>query len=237
VLGPVLEKLAGEAAGRWELAKVNTEDFPDLSTEYGIQGIPNVKLFVDGEVVNEFLGALPEPAVREWLASAFPSPLAAEIREALARLEAGAFAEAAARLRVVLAEEPGNGEARLALGRALLHTSPAEVSAVVAPLADDEERADPAAALQLLADFAERSGAPGGATPSPARERLAEAAAAVRTGDWAAALDAVIVTLRYRNDPAAARAREVGRAIFILLGYGHPVFERYHRAFSSALHV
>jgi hypothetical protein len=43
--------------------------------------------------------------------------------------------------------------------------------------------------------------------------------------------------MRLRHDPAAARARELGRAIFVLLGFEHPVCEHYHRAFSNALNV
>ena len=52
-LGPVLERLAAEARGEWALAKVNTEEHLELAAEYGIQSIPNVKLFVDGQVVAE----------------------------------------------------------------------------------------------------------------------------------------------------------------------------------------
>ena len=73
ILGPVLEKLEAEQTGDWKLAKVDTDQNPELSTQYGIRGIPAVKLFVDGNVVNEFTGALPELAVRKWLAEAIPS--------------------------------------------------------------------------------------------------------------------------------------------------------------------
>ena len=65
VLGPVLEKLAVEEADRWTLAKVNTDQNQEVSMQYGIRGIPAVKLFVDGNVVNEFTGALPEHMVKK----------------------------------------------------------------------------------------------------------------------------------------------------------------------------
>ncbi len=64
MLAPVLEHLAGEAGTRWELAKVNTDEHPDLAGQYGIASIPNVKLFRDGKVVNEFTGFLPEAELR-----------------------------------------------------------------------------------------------------------------------------------------------------------------------------
>ena len=48
VLGPILEKLAREGDGRWELAKLDTEKFPAVATKFGIRSIPNVKLFVAG---------------------------------------------------------------------------------------------------------------------------------------------------------------------------------------------
>lgn len=66
MLGPVLEKLAAESQD-WVLAKVNTDSNQELSMEYGIRGIPAVKLFYQGHIVGDFTGALPEFYVKKWL--------------------------------------------------------------------------------------------------------------------------------------------------------------------------
>ncbi|MGH3156468.1 MAG: tetratricopeptide repeat protein [Streptosporangiaceae bacterium] len=66
-LSPVLEKLATEAAGKWVLAKVDVDASPQLSAALRVQSIPMVVAVVGGQMVDGFLGALPEAQVREWL--------------------------------------------------------------------------------------------------------------------------------------------------------------------------
>jgi putative thioredoxin len=66
-LGPVLEKLADEAAGAWVLAKVDVDANPRLSEALAVQSIPMVVAVVAGQIVDGFLGALPEAQVREWI--------------------------------------------------------------------------------------------------------------------------------------------------------------------------
>lgn len=67
MLGPVLEKLAKEYDGKFILAKINLSQNQAIAQTYGITSIPAVKLFKKGRVIDEFIGALGETAVREWL--------------------------------------------------------------------------------------------------------------------------------------------------------------------------
>src|SRR5260370_1659061 len=66
-LSPVLEKLAAEAAGQWILAKVDVDAHPQLSAALQVQSIPMVVAVLGGQLVDGFLGAMPEAQVREWI--------------------------------------------------------------------------------------------------------------------------------------------------------------------------
>ena len=66
-LGPILEKLAKEYDGKFVLAKINVDEGRETAQEHGIMSIPNIKLFKNGKVIDEFIGLLPESAVRQWL--------------------------------------------------------------------------------------------------------------------------------------------------------------------------
>jgi putative thioredoxin len=67
MLGPVLEREAESRKGRFALAKIDVEANLELALRYRIQSIPAVKAFRDGEVVSEFVGALPPAAVSRFL--------------------------------------------------------------------------------------------------------------------------------------------------------------------------
>lgn len=67
ILKPTLEKIAEEYKGKFLLAKANVDDNPEMSEKFGISSVPNVKLFVNGKVVDEFIGAMPEAKIKSWI--------------------------------------------------------------------------------------------------------------------------------------------------------------------------
>ncbi len=81
VLGPVLERVADHYEGKLIVAKVDTESNQELATRFQIRGIPACKLFIDGVVADEFVGALPESAVLKFLAPHIKSELDATLAE------------------------------------------------------------------------------------------------------------------------------------------------------------
>ncbi|MDJ0813395.1 MAG: thioredoxin [Woeseiaceae bacterium] len=101
-LMPVLAKLAEEYQGKFVLGKLNTEDEQEIAAQFGIRSIPNCKLFRDGQPVDEFMGAMPEQAVRQFLDRHVANESDALIAQAQQRLQDGDVAGA----RTILDELP-----------------------------------------------------------------------------------------------------------------------------------
>ncbi len=67
VLEPTLEKLSKTYEGKFILVKINVDENPMVSKEYSIMSIPSIKMFKNSNVVDEFVGAMPENMVKQWL--------------------------------------------------------------------------------------------------------------------------------------------------------------------------
>ena len=235
VLGPVLEKLAGEQSDRWTLAKLDTEAFPQISARYGIRSIPNVKLFVDGEVVDEFVGALPEPAVVEWLGKAIPSRYRTQLADARRMLSDDGAGRALEVLRPIVAEEPDNHEALALTARAVLPTNPEEAATVVGQVTLGSPHYDEAEAVRTLATMFARLDDPSILSESPVQETYVQAFGSARAGDFEAALEGLIDVVRRDRRYDDDGARKGCIAIFNLLGDDNELTRRFRSALSRAL--
>jgi thioredoxin len=218
MLGPVLERVAARHRERFVLVKVNTEQFPDISARYGVRGIPNVKLFVDGEVVNEFTGALPEGQIESWLQSALPDPLAADLDAARERLDAGDRAAAQQKLEAVLAVQPAHPAANLLMARVLLGADNARAVAHAERVAGDESLTATADAVKQIAGFLWRAGDPESLPDSPAKAPYLKAAAAYAAADIDGVLNALIEAVGQDREFMEDGARSALLALFELLG-------------------
>lgn len=118
-LGPLLERLANEAQGGFVLAKINVDENQSLAASYRIQGIPAVKAFRDGSVVNEFSGALPESQVRAWLKQIAPAPID-QLAEQAAALETSDPQAAETHYRQALELDQHHDASLFGLGRMLI---------------------------------------------------------------------------------------------------------------------
>jgi putative thioredoxin len=215
-LGPVLEKLVQAYGGRFVLAKMNTDEAPQISAALRIRSIPLVVLFAGGRPVDQFVGALPEGQIRAFLdrhlgaappAGPEVSPLE-ELRAAVAQAPDAETAEAL--LREAVAMLPQETELQLDLAdrlvaRGALHEAQALADRVPAPARGDRH----AALLKRLALAANR---PGGdpaalaarilANPRDFQARFDLAAIEASAGNFAAAFEQLLeVVLRHKGKP------------------------------------
>lgn len=116
-LGPILERLADEAQGAWVLAKVDVDANPGLASTFGVRGIPAVRAWKDGREAADFVGALPEPQVRQWLDQLGPTPAETLWSEASAALAKEDLAAAKDALLRVIEADPNHAEARSEIER------------------------------------------------------------------------------------------------------------------------
>ena len=117
-LMPVLARLADEYEGRFLLGKLNTEEEQEIAAQFGIRSIPTVKLFRDGQPVDEFMGALPEQSVREFLDRHLPRESDAQVAAARQHLQSGDAAGAIELLNAARESDPENARITLTLAEA-----------------------------------------------------------------------------------------------------------------------
>ena len=117
ILMPLLAKLADEYQGRFVVAKINTEEQQAIAAQFGIRSIPTVKLFRDGQAVDEFAGALPEAEIRAFLERHLPRASDGRVAEAEQRLHAGDRDAALALLAQAQQEDPGNPRMLMAMAQ------------------------------------------------------------------------------------------------------------------------
>ena len=244
-LGPILEKLAAEYQGRFRLAKVNSDENQALAAQFGVRGIPAVKAVVNGELVNEFTGALPESAVREFIDALLPSPAEPLRLEAQAARARGEGDAARSLLLQAIHLDPKHEQARLDLVDLLLDAGDhAEAQRLLGEIVDagkDRARIDSLAARLVLAQ-----GAAGSADEGTLRARLAADA-----GDLGARLDLANLLALKQDYPGAleelleivrrdrAFQDDIGRKtmlqIFNLLGADNDLVREYRGRLSTAI--
>jgi len=119
-LMPILEQLATEYGGRFRLVKINVDDCPEIAGELGVQSIPLVLAFVNGQPATQLPGAHDENAVRQWLDSFLPSPAVEAFNVGTSAEAEGRLTDAESAFRTAMELGPERSEFIIALARVLL---------------------------------------------------------------------------------------------------------------------
>ena len=124
VIGPLLEKIETDYAGRFKLVKIDSDEEQQLAQAFGIRSIPTCVLMVNGQPVDGFMGALPEGQIKAFLDKHLPAAeeveAAAEEAEALDALAEGDLEGALEKLQHAVQTDPNNDDARFDLVKLLL---------------------------------------------------------------------------------------------------------------------
>ena len=219
-LGPILEKVAGERSGAFLLAKLDVDANPYTAGQFGVQSIPTVVAFRDGQPIDGFVGAIPEPMVNEFVDRLMPSEAELEAEDALEEELEGHLDDAEQKYREALEVDPNNRDARVGLGRILAETGrEGQARETLAPALPDPE-AERILAMLEVRDWADLT-EPG---------TLASAKRLAAQGTWREALDGMLGAIT--DDPDA---RQAMLEVFTVLGDDDELVTEYRRKLAAAL--
>jgi len=241
-LMPVLAKLAAEYAGKFILAKVNSDDNQALATRFAVRSLPTVKIFKNGVPVDEFMGALPESAVREFIERHIEhesDKLHTAAMQAYRQADPGTAIEL---LERALAMDPGKVQITVDLAKVLADSGDAaKAEALLNDLPEYERNSGAVAALLARLEFAREAagladeaaleaGAEAGDLDSLYRQALLK----ISQDEFAAAMDKLLAIIQrdrtYRDD----LGRKTLVKVFNMLG-DDPLVDIYRRRMTNTL--
>lgn len=225
VIGPILEKVAGERDGAFLLAKVDVDANgvgQALLQAVGSQGIPTVVAFKDGQPASMFIGAYPEAEVNRFVDALLPSEADLGAEEAEAEYAAGDLDAAEAGFRDALEKEPGNKDASLGLAGVLIARGKLDEARpiVMAHLPD--------AGAEALHARIEVMGWADEASPGALGAAKRDAA----EGRWEPALKGMLGALGEDRDAA----RQAMLTVFTVLGEEHELVTEHRRRLTASLY-
>jgi putative thioredoxin len=209
-LTPILEKVVKAAGGKVKLVKMNIDEHPQIAGQLGIQSIPAIIAFQNGQPVDGFMGALPEGQIKSFIERLVgplgPGATAELVKEAEGLLAAGDAEGAVQLYAAVLAQEPENLAAIGALAKIHVDLGDLEAARTFLAMAPEDKAGDPAiAGARAAIDLAEQAAKLGdfagleaalAANPADHQTRFDLAVALAGAGDREAAVDHLVEIIR-----------------------------------------
>jgi putative thioredoxin len=233
-LGPTLERVAEAYGGAFELVKIDVDANQALATQFGIKSIPTVMGFKHGKPAGQFMGAIPEAQVRQWVDTLLPT----EEDRARDLVLDGDEPAAEAILRDVLSRVPDHEEGATALASMLIARGDTEEALIILgrlPRTSEVERLEAAARVTAAQEIdlteIERRLA---VDPEDQTARLELGQGLAARGEYEPALDRLLEVVKAGGD-LRDPARQAMVDVFGVLGADHPLAVEYRRALANAL--
>lgn len=243
-LKPILEKLAREYAGAFVLAKLDIEAFPEIASQLGVRSVPDVKLIAQGQLYDQFQGALPEKQIREWLAKYIEAPeTASQSPEEIAAtaLANGDTTTAESIYQELIQQYPEHYDYQTDLAGVLVAASRTdEARQLLDALPPEHRNAVKARGVRARLEFGEE--APSQSEIDSLGERddseaqYARAMRRIADGDYETGLEALLALMKRDRDYGDDLARKTLLRVFDALGADHPLTVTYRRRLFAMLY-
>ena len=243
-LKPVLEKLAQEYAGAFVLARLDIEAFPQIASQLGVRSVPDVKLISQGQLYDQFQGALPEKQVREWLGKYLEAPAnASQSPEEMAEtaLASGDTETAEAIYQELIQQYPEHYDYQIELaGVQVAAGRTADAKQILDNLPPEHRDAAKARGVRARIEFGEEAlsqadiDALGERDDSEAQYQ--RAMRQIADGQYEAGLEALLAVMKRDRAYGEDAARKTLLRVFDALGAEHPLTVTYRRRLFAMLY-
>lgn len=243
---PVLHKLVDDYQGGFLLCKVNTDEERDLAAQAGVRSLPTVKLFVDGQIVDEFMGALPESDIRNFLDQYIANESDEILSVALQAYNEGNTREAIQMLNEALANDPENDKLKINIAKLVANQNDLEsAQALIDSLKPEQKDSEEVKEIQAQIKIAEELKSIG--DPNELQQRIQEnpedldallkmSTLMTARGDYETAMNMLLTIMQKNREFEDDAGRQGLLNLFELLGNDHPMVKTYRRKMFTLLH-
>ncbi len=243
---PLLSQLSNDYKGGFILAKVNADEQQELLASAGVRNLPTVKLYKNGVVVDEFVGAKTESELRQFLDNHIENELEQQIQKALDYSDAGNYEQATEILKIANQQDPSNSDVYIAIAKVYLQSGDFEnCEAVLKALPANIQMSDKVKTLQDALDLAKvTSNAPDVSelleqlekNPDHHEIRLQLAYQYNASQQYEQALEALFYILQRDMSFQEGEAKSAMLKIFTALGSQEPLIRKYRTQLATLLH-
>jgi len=245
-LMPMLAKLAEEYGGKFILAKVNSDEEQELAGHFGIKSLPTMKLFVDGKIVGEKMGVLPESEIRAFIDQYITNESDNLMNAANAAFEQGNTEEGLAMLNQALALDPTNADLKISMASVVLSQGDKDSAlALLDSLSEDDKKKQEAVKLLATINLSgQLEGIPSlediesdlAKDPKNLAALLHKSTHLSAQGDHQSAMDCLLTVVQTDLQFQDGAARKGLFVLFDMLGGEHPAVQKCRRKLFTLLH-